>query len=131
SAFGEGRSITEPDSVAVLAAPLGVDGEALRQAVNDPAIKGKLREETDRALARGVFGSPFIFVDDEPFWGHDRLPQVEHWLVNRRWGSGFASEFGCHKGKAAVVRQGMNEVEEQPHLREQVRTVVGIARAGV
>ena len=32
-------------------------------------------------FARGVFGAPFIFVDGEPFWGNDRLPQVERWLA--------------------------------------------------
>ena len=31
-------------------------------------------------MARGVFGSPFIVVDGEPFWGLDRFDQVERWL---------------------------------------------------
>ena len=33
------------------------------------------------ALAKGVFGSPFIIVDGEPFWGSDRLDQVDAWLA--------------------------------------------------
>ncbi|MEO9135646.1 MAG: 2-hydroxychromene-2-carboxylate isomerase, partial [Casimicrobiaceae bacterium] len=28
-----------------------------------------------------VFGSPFVFVDGEPFWGIDRFDQIERWLV--------------------------------------------------
>ena len=32
-------------------------------------------------MSRGVFGSPFIIVDGEAFWGADRLPQVERWLA--------------------------------------------------
>jgi 2-hydroxychromene-2-carboxylate isomerase len=32
-----------------------------------------------------VFGSPFMFVDDEPFWGADRLPQIEAWLARGGW----------------------------------------------
>ncbi len=32
------------------------------------------------ALARGVFGTPFMFVDGEPFWGQDRMTQIERWL---------------------------------------------------
>ena len=40
----------------------------------------RCRREVEQAIARGVFGSPFIFVDGEPFWGLDRLDQVERWL---------------------------------------------------
>ena len=32
------------------------------------------------AIDRGVFGSPYVFVDGEPFWGHDRFDQIERWL---------------------------------------------------
>ncbi|HEX7157053.1 MAG TPA: DsbA family protein [Burkholderiaceae bacterium] len=44
-------------------------------------IKDRLRAAVDESIARGVFGAPFIFVDNEPFWGNDRLPQVERWLA--------------------------------------------------
>jgi 2-hydroxychromene-2-carboxylate isomerase len=43
-------------------------------------IKARLAAEVDLGLARGVFGSPFIIVDGEAFWGADRLPQLERWL---------------------------------------------------
>ena len=33
------------------------------------------------AMARGVFGSPFVIVDGEPFWGIDRFDQLERWLA--------------------------------------------------
>ena len=36
--------------------------------------------ENEAAIARGVFGAPFFFVDGEPFWGNDRRPQIERWL---------------------------------------------------
>jgi 2-hydroxychromene-2-carboxylate isomerase len=39
------------------------------------------KAHVDEAIARGVFGAPFVFVDGEPFWGHDRLPQIERWLA--------------------------------------------------
>jgi 2-hydroxychromene-2-carboxylate isomerase len=32
-----------------------------------------------------VFGSPFIFVDGEPFWGADRFDQVGRWLATGGW----------------------------------------------
>ncbi|PKO79989.1 MAG: hypothetical protein CVU19_14940 [Betaproteobacteria bacterium HGW-Betaproteobacteria-13] len=40
-------------------------------------IKDRLRHETENALARGVFGSPFILIDGEPFWGTDRFDDIE------------------------------------------------------
>lgn len=38
--------------------------------------------EVEAGLPKGVFGSPYIIVDGEPFWGADRLEQVEKWLAN-------------------------------------------------
>jgi 2-hydroxychromene-2-carboxylate isomerase len=85
AAFGEGRDVRTAEAVAELAAPLGIERANLLAAVNDPAVKDRLRRETDMALARGVFGSPFIIVDGEPFWGHDRLEQVDRWLATGGW----------------------------------------------
>ena len=37
------------------------------------------------AIERGIFGSPFIIVDGEPFWGNDRLDDVRDWLKTGGW----------------------------------------------
>ena len=66
-------------------AKLGVDKAELAQALNDPAVKERLRTEVDAAIERGVFGSPYIVIDREPFWGSDRLDQVERWLATGGW----------------------------------------------
>ena len=39
-----------------------------------------MRAEVEAALAKGVFGSPYIIVDGEPFWGFDRFEQIDRWL---------------------------------------------------
>ena len=83
AAFGEGRDVTPVATVAGIARGLGIEG--VEQGVEKPETKAKLREATDKALARGVFGSPFFIVDGEPFWGHDRLEHVEHWLATGGW----------------------------------------------
>jgi 2-hydroxychromene-2-carboxylate isomerase len=44
-------------------------------------VKEKLKVEVDAAIAKGVFGSPFVIVDGEPFWGTDRFDQVDKWLA--------------------------------------------------
>jgi 2-hydroxychromene-2-carboxylate isomerase len=79
--FVDDVDISDPDAAASIAATEGVDRAAARAAVDDPAWKDALRDEVTTAIARGVFGSPFIFVDGEPFWGLDRFPQIERWLA--------------------------------------------------
>jgi 2-hydroxychromene-2-carboxylate isomerase len=44
------------------------------------AVRDELAALTQRAVARGVFGAPTVFVSDEMFWGKDRLDFVELWL---------------------------------------------------
>ena len=79
----EGTDVTPVAVVARIAKNEGVDG--LEAGVELPETKAKLREVTDRAIAGGIFGSPFFIVDGEPFWGHDRLAQVERWLATGGW----------------------------------------------
>ena len=55
----------------------GLDGQALFEKTQDPAIKEQLIRNTDEAVARGAFGIPTFFVGDEMFFGKDRLQQVE------------------------------------------------------
>ncbi len=78
--FAEDIDISDAERLLVIASSLGVDGDQLQAAIADPAIKERLRAQNEAALARGVFGSPFFFIDGEPFWGVDRLPQMERWL---------------------------------------------------
>ncbi|MFL5334169.1 MAG: 2-hydroxychromene-2-carboxylate isomerase [Geminicoccaceae bacterium] len=83
--WGEGLDISTPEQVAAIGEQLGLPTSQVIAATQDAAIKAKLKAETDRSIERGVFGSPFIFVDDEPFWGADRLDQVERWLATGGW----------------------------------------------
>lgn len=78
--FAEGRNVSDPDVLAALADELGIDRAALAAGIQEPAIKDRLKALVDEAIARGVCGAPFTFVDGEPFWGADRLPQIERWL---------------------------------------------------
>ena len=80
--FVAGRDIGDPDVAADVAATAGIDRDAARAVVDDPAWKDALRREVETAIAKGVFGSPFVFLDGEPFWGIDRFEQIERWLAN-------------------------------------------------
>jgi 2-hydroxychromene-2-carboxylate isomerase len=78
--FVDDVNISNPSDTIRIAASLGHDAAELQAALDNPAVKEKAKAEGDAAIARGVFGSPFVFVDDEPFWGLDRFDQIERWL---------------------------------------------------
>lgn len=75
------QHISEPTVVRSIADAIGLDGTALIEAAQQPENKLRLRQQTDAALARGVFGVPTITVGDELFWGYDDLPYLEMHLA--------------------------------------------------
>ena len=83
--WGEGRDIAAADTVVEVAASLGLDPALVAAGMQDQTAKDRLRAETDQAVARGVFGSPFMLVDGEPFWGWDRLDMLDRWLATGGW----------------------------------------------
>jgi 2-hydroxychromene-2-carboxylate isomerase len=83
--FVDGVDIGPAPAVLAIARSVGVDGEALAAALEDPALKERAKREVDAAVAAGVFGSPFFIVDGEPFWGCDRIPMLEDWIRTGGW----------------------------------------------
>ena len=79
--FVQDRDISSPEITADVAATLGLQRDEVLAALNDAAVKDQLKNEVDAAIKLGVFGSPYIVVDGEPFWGIDRFDQIEHWLA--------------------------------------------------
>ena len=49
-------------------------------AIGDPAMKERLKQETEAAIALGSVGSPHIIVDGEPVRGFERFAQTDRWL---------------------------------------------------
>ncbi|HVP87793.1 MAG TPA: 2-hydroxychromene-2-carboxylate isomerase [Casimicrobiaceae bacterium] len=83
--FVDDVDISNADAAATVAASCGADAASARAAVDDPSVKEALKRENEQAMGRGVFGSPFMIVDDEPFWGVDHLDQVDRWLATGGW----------------------------------------------
>ena len=83
--FADGRKISDPKVVDDIAESLGHDRAKFAEAVGTPEIKERLRQEVDGSIERGVFGSPFVFVDGEPFWGADRFWMIKRWLKSGGW----------------------------------------------
>lgn len=61
----------------------GFDAPRFEELVQDPEVKAELLANTQRSVERGSFGSPTFFVDDEIFFGKDKLRDVEELIVAR------------------------------------------------
>jgi 2-hydroxychromene-2-carboxylate isomerase len=77
----EGHSTADPAVAIEAAAALGFARERVREGLQGPSVKLRLITENEQAIKNGVFGSPFIRVDGEPFWGSDRLDDVAERLA--------------------------------------------------
>jgi DSBA-like thioredoxin domain len=53
--------------------------------VEDAAVKARLKNNTDDAIALGIFGVPTFVVDDKIFWGLDALPMLRDYLLDGSW----------------------------------------------
>jgi len=62
----------------------GLDGEQLLKDSASPAIDAEVSRLTTEAVERQVFGTPFFFYRDEPFWGQDRLDLLEEVIRSNR-----------------------------------------------
>ncbi len=78
--FLENRDVSSADVIADIAQTVGVDRAAFVSNVQSDPVKERFKNESDGAIARKVFGSPYFIVDNEPFWGADRMEQFERWL---------------------------------------------------
>jgi len=83
--FADNRAIGSAEVACEIADELGLDAAALSEALADAALKERAKAAVEASVKRGVFGSPFIFVDEEPFWGVDRLDLVDQWLARGGW----------------------------------------------
>jgi len=79
ASFGEDRDITSVEVITGLLQELGQPASAIIERAQTPEAKLRLREQTAEAERRGIFGAPTLFVDDEMFWGNDRLEAAFEW----------------------------------------------------
>jgi 2-hydroxychromene-2-carboxylate isomerase len=82
SYFVDDVDIANAEHVVKIAVQCGFDAAAVAAGMANPAVKERTRNEVDSAIAKGIFGSPYVIIDGEPFWGMDRLDQAGKWLAN-------------------------------------------------
>jgi 2-hydroxychromene-2-carboxylate isomerase len=72
----EGRSLDDLATVASVLTQNGFDPNEVLALTADEEVKATLKDNTEKAVQRGVFGAPSMFVDDQLFFGQDRLDFV-------------------------------------------------------
>ncbi len=83
--WGEARDIGDADLAVEIASEAGADRALLKDALASGEGDQLLRAAVDRSLKRGVFGSPFFIVKDEPFFGLEKMELLEEWLAKDGW----------------------------------------------
>jgi 2-hydroxychromene-2-carboxylate isomerase len=78
--YVEGKDVADAAVIAGLAAELGVNDPAV--SLGAPELKQKLRDNTNWAIERGVFGVPTLIVGSELFWGHDAFEMAFDYLTD-------------------------------------------------
>ncbi|WDE03177.1 2-hydroxychromene-2-carboxylate isomerase [Thalassomonas viridans] len=81
--FADDLDISSPSVIARCLEMSGEDSVAIIKAANSPATKSLLREQTELAYQKGIFGAPSFLVGKELFWGNDRLTSALSWAVNQ------------------------------------------------
>ncbi|MEE8434235.1 MAG: 2-hydroxychromene-2-carboxylate isomerase, partial [bacterium] len=77
--FVEGRMIGEENTLREALAALGKEPDEVIAAAQSPENKEALHSQTDQAKKLGIFGAPSFVVDNELFWGDDRLENALAW----------------------------------------------------
>lgn len=72
----EGRSLDDPATVTIVLTQNGFDPNQIMALTADEEVKDALKNNTEKAVQRGVFGAPSMFVDNQLFFGQDRLDFV-------------------------------------------------------
>ncbi|MFC7052601.1 2-hydroxychromene-2-carboxylate isomerase [Hansschlegelia quercus] len=75
--------LADPAVLVEIANSVGMDGRELLASATTDAVRSEYAGNTQRALAAGVFGSPFYVYSGEKFWGQDRLDMFEEAVVRR------------------------------------------------
>jgi 2-hydroxychromene-2-carboxylate isomerase len=85
--WAEDLDVSDPAVLVALVERCGLNGSTLLDAADTQAVREEYRGNTARALAAGVFGSPFYVFAGELFWGQDRLDMLEEAIVRSTAGN--------------------------------------------
>lgn len=83
--FVERRDVSKAQVLGELLAPYGVSPTELNALIVSQEVRQLFRAAVDQALHRQVFGAPTFIIDEEMFWGVDRMAHLEQWMQSGGW----------------------------------------------
>ncbi|MFT7324477.1 MAG: 2-hydroxychromene-2-carboxylate isomerase [Rhodoferax sp.] len=85
--WGREEDISQEAVLRDICQRIGIDSDELLTGITQPDIKQSLKANTEEVIRRGGFGSPMIYVDDDMYFGNDRLALVKTALLRKRSGA--------------------------------------------
>lgn len=79
--FEHDQEISSPDIISSCLDCSVKSVDSILKEAHSPESKDMLREQTDEAYKRGIFGAPSFYVGNELFWGNDRLESAIKWAA--------------------------------------------------
>ena len=73
----DGKDLSDLSVLAQVLDEAGLDPAFYLQAITTDEVKNLLKANTQEAADRGAFGAPTFFIEDDMFFGQDRLEFVE------------------------------------------------------
>ncbi|ODP33572.1 2-hydroxychromene-2-carboxylate isomerase [Pandoraea sp. ISTKB] len=83
--WAEGRDVSDAQGWADLSQRLGLSADEALARAEAPDVKSALRENTEAAIAAGVFGVPTFAYEGELYWGDDATAMFRHCLAHPEW----------------------------------------------
>ena len=72
-----GLNMSDPEQIGIVLSEAGLPVAEIVAAISDSEVKQRLIDNTANSVARGNFGSPSFFVNEELFFGKDKLRDLE------------------------------------------------------
>ncbi len=81
AAWGQGKNVGDDQVLTQTLSDAGLPGQEMVAATREQTVKDALRGQTEAAVARGIFGVPSFSVEDQLFWGHDRVDDLCEYIA--------------------------------------------------
>jgi len=78
-----GLNMADPEQIGSVLTEAGLPVAEILAAISEPDVKQELIDNTANSVARGNFGSPSFFVNEELFFGKDKLRDLEEEIVSK------------------------------------------------
>ena len=76
------KKMDDPETIRKALIESKLPADDIMSGINSSEVKGELIQNTNNAVERGVFGSPSFFVNDDLYFGKDKLFEVEEAIVS-------------------------------------------------